>query len=216
MTFLAIDSTGIYNSVVSILNEKGIAFEQSGSLRAKNRHSFSFKLTNEQALIGGDAVTFVLRVNNGNDGKTAFGFQLGLFRAICSNGLQIGVGENIRLIHRDCHKTLTFLQSVDRMVEETMEQRHDIIHTVETLQDIHLPVERAVQIVGNLNVSNSVKHTTIVNLFNQERLRADLKENTAWSLGNLINENIRYNHGRTWTADKQNKTLFEDILLLTA
>jgi hypothetical protein len=217
MSFLAIDSADIKTTVEGILNSKGIKYNLSGSLKSTAKHSFSFRLINEVARIGNDDVSFVLRVNNGNDGKTAFGFQLGLFRAVCLNGLQIGVGENVRLIHRDCNRTLSFLQTIDDLVEQTMEQRQAIIETVEELQSMKLEESKAISIIGNLNVSDSAKRKAIYSLLgNPDALRTDLKDGTAWSLGNLMNESIRSVHGRTWTADRQNRTLFEDIQLLAA
>jgi hypothetical protein len=142
---------------------------------------------------------------------------LGFFRVVCSNGLVIGVGEALRIIHRDCGKSRSAVEQLPELIMTGLERRGDIIDSVESLQNT--AYSDPISIIGNLNVSDKVKRTAIRTLLYPrvgfQDARPDLFNSNAWSLGNLVNESIRAVHGRSFTSINQNKTLFDDVLALS-
>lgn len=217
-TFLPISNNMVVNAIQSSFDSLGIQTvggNRPEVLQGKAKLAVSYTLA-DSIEVNGDKLHFSLGFRNANDGGTAFTMHLGFFRVICSNGLVIGVGDALRIIHRNCNKSRTAIDQLPELIQSGLERRGEIINTVEELQGTSYL--DPISIIGNLSVTDAVKKTAIRVLLNPreglQEARPDLFQPNAWSLGNLVNESIRSVHGRSFTAINQNKTLFEDVLTL--
>ena len=216
--FLVIDNSRVVDAIQDAFTSLDVKVlsAKTSKIVGKSQLAVSFVLE-DQIAINGDHMHFALGFKNANNGSTAFTMNLGFFRTICSNGIAFGgIGDNLRIIHRDCGKSRTAVDALPELIKSGLAQRQEIINVVEELQSVKYI--DGIQLIGNLNVSPAVKRSALRTLLNPSEAffhgRQDLYQDTAWAIGNLVNESIRSVHGRSFTAITQNKTLFADVLAL--
>jgi hypothetical protein len=217
---LPIDNGMIVNSIVEAFKRNGFETPQlSGKLQGANKLILSFNLP-EVFSVGNDLLRHSLSFYNNNDGKHAFLCKIGVFRLVCSNGLQMptSMGTELRIIHRDCNTSKESVRALPDLIYNAVSNRYEVQDVIEQMQATPiLDLDHATAIVGNLNVSKRVKDSVIWNMFHPERVRPDLQNvNNAWTLVNLTNEVIRGVHGNTFTSVKANEKLLEDVILLAS
>lgn len=211
MTFISIPNDQIMNALVTCLPN-----HQFKGFANQKRLCVSTEI-GEPVDINGDFVRRALHITNANDGKTAFTLSIGLYRLVCSNGLQMPgtLGADYKIIHRDWPSTLDFVKHLNEIIQQSIDNALDAEPIVQALMDNKVSEGVGIEVIGNLNVSRAVKELSIGKWVLPNSRRPSEQDNNQWTLLNLVNESIRLCHGRTLTSYNQNKTLLQDIQLLT-
>ncbi len=170
----------------------------------------------DQLSIAGELFKPQLYLLNRNDGKTALRLQVGLFRIVCSNGLIMpafdGSAHQLRIIHRDCDQTNRQIEQLPGLIVaglDAISSTEGVIEEMKAMelkQDIH-----AFHVIGNLNVSDNVKRGSMHHWLKRAEVRSADSASDAWSLYNVVNEQIRRNHGFNLTSMKQDSNLLSDV-----
>lgn len=213
MTFLSISNESIINTLQAVLPDSKFT-----GLASERKLILSTNIDLPVDIGNGDLVRRSLSVYNINDGAHAMTFKVGLFRLICTNGLQVpsALGSEYRIIHRDCSTTQQFLQHMKEIVEQSVNSAYEAIDLVPELMSSAVSEDQGIQVIGSLKLHDGIKRRTINKWVMPETRRKLDRANNQWTLFNLINEEVRYQHGNSFKSYDINKGLLEDIQLLIA
>lgn len=215
---LVIDNQQLHDQVKHAIQQSGLQAEVLTSQFSETTY-ISRVLFKTMAAIAGEQFRPQLYVFNRNNGKSAMRVHVGLFRLVCSNGLVMpaeqGSAHSLRIIHRDCKPTRQKLNTLPDLIVAGLDSISSYEESILELQNTKLTEDQAIQVIGNLNVHDNVKYRSIRNIVRPELTRPEDQGNTAWNVYNIVNENIRYQHGFNLTAFNQDVSLFSDVQTLS-
>lgn len=218
---LHISNEQLLSTVRTSLDSNGLRHELAH--KAWSEKSMLLRVTFDDIVtISSEQFRAQLYLRNVNDGRSALRVQVGLYRLVCSNGLIMpaydGAASSLRIVHRDCPATHELLAQLPAVIQNGLNAIGDYTDDIETMRETNIVSdEKAFEVIGNLNVSDNVKHTSMQVWSNLIDRRPDDQPKTAWSLYNIVNERIRLVHGpMSQVALKANRDLFSDVQVLAA
>lgn len=215
---LIIDNTKLDAEVTSAIAQSGLRAEVNTLAFGQVSYISKIRFTDTVSLAG-ETFRPQLYVFNRNNGKSAMKVLVGLFRLVCSNGLIIPAFQDsahaLRIIHRDCNATRTKLDQLPSLIQQGLESIAGLGDSIAEMQALEVTEQQAIQVIGNLSVSDDVKRTAIRNVVFTEKRRPEDSANNAWTVYNITNEAIRKVHGFNLTALQADTNLFQDVLDLT-
>jgi hypothetical protein len=212
---LNISNTMLFDTLKSAMPE-GSKF--TGIL--KEKRAVISSIFGEPMVVNGDSMFRSLTLKNINDGAHALLFNLGLYRLICKNGLAIPAsigGVSFRIIHKEIKNTTDFVNNFNEIVAETLSASDNYETVVSDLMENTFTESKAITVVGNMpKINDHVKRRSIDKIVFPEKRRENEQEMNSWTLFNVINEEIRREHGNSFKSYDLNKDLLENIQLLAA
>lgn len=224
-TFLPIDTQPIIQQAQEYLTNQGIAHELRGVVRNKATHKVELLMPGLLFNDGGSDLQAKLILTNGNNGKTAFNISVGFLRLVCQNGLVIHSGIfQERIIHRNTPGIVKRVDELPFKIAAAIDfiKSGEALEPLTDLQSIEVATnEQAISIIGSLNVADDVKRMAIRtwigddnSVYTFSRRETD-QPNNAYSLYNVVNEQLRKFHGEhTQVYTKANVRLLEDVSVL--
>lgn len=211
--FQSIDNAMIINTLQSVLPDHKFT-----GLANEKKLILSTNIDAPTDIGNGDLVRRSLSIYNINDGAHALTFKVGLFRLICTNGLQVpsALGSDMRIIHRNCSTTNDFIQHMRDIVQGAVDSAYEAIDLVPELISNTVSEEQGIQVIGSLKLHDGIKRRAINKWVMPEQRRELDRANNQWTLFNLINEEVRHQHGNSFKSYDLNKDLLENIQLLAA
>jgi len=202
------------NQIVPVLEDRGINFKLDHRRYGHAKEYLCYTLTDLEMQVNGDLVTPQLRVYTANDGTAAFRIMLGCIRFVCWNGLSAGdFLYSQRVVHRVGPTADSKLAEISNRIDGALDYlTNDFNAELNEVSGVPLTDEQAIQVIGSLPVSDSVKRRAIWCHFNPRR-SADALQKNLWGVWNNVNEALR-EKSKGFTAVSKNDSLLTDITAL--
>jgi len=184
MTFKAIDTQLVIDTATRAATNNGIQLD----LQYHGKGIYKGRFGDYVMDPSGSAIQPLLFLRNINDGGHAFMIGVGLYRAVCANGLVVGEDfYSQRIIHREGPTIDEFLNNLDQRLNNAFAiSASDFTDTMERLASTQLTDRQAFNIIYSLNIPESIKSYAWHYWLNPIRKEEDAR--TLWTLYNVLNE----------------------------
>lgn len=233
-TYKFIDTTDVHLDIANAMHKHGLEFTTDYKKFGKVRHNvtekwgeefitprqeyIAYKVTNRTVYVNGDEINPVLWFRNSYDKTLSAQLMLGAWRRACWNGCVLGeLTFRQRIIHRTGPTADAKLAELPSQIDDAIAALlGDGIGAMEDMAATSITDEQAVQVIGSLNVSDSVKRQALYRYLVQPRREADrLQQGNLWGLWNVVNEALR-DKSKGHAAVQANVKLMDDINILAA
>ena len=141
--------------------------------------------------VGGEDLTFRLKIQNSFDGTIRASFAVGLFRLICSNGMAMPVG-TLNLTQK--HTTALEIDFVARTVEQALKAFFDALPFFESMTSIKVSQQDGRAIVRGMAERHFLgrrQAEAVVRIWDSPRHEED-RARTLWNLYNAVTQHLTH------------------------
>lgn len=205
--FKAIDTQLIIDTAINSASKSGIDLK----ITHHGKGIFKAKFGDHAIDPSGSAIQPLLFLRNINDGGHAFMIGVGLYRAVCANGLVIGEDfYSQRIIHREGPTMESFLANLDSRLTSAFEiSTSNFTDTMERLANTEITDSQALSIISSLPMPGSVLHNARHYYFNP--IRKEEEARNLWTLYNVLNEANRRRTSSATVELNREMTLLQNI-----
>lgn len=154
-----------------------------------------------------DGNSLQLLVTNSHDGKNSVVLNLGIYRAVCANGLVVG---DTFLEHRVRHTSKDIYTDIYKYAAQLIAEMPRVKATIKAMQSYQLSQEQVIQL-ESVFIKRRLKDKTLTKVFGMHRvLREADKGNDLYTVFNkfqekIINGGIKFQH-KTKTGEIKSNT----------